>query len=481
MKKHFLFLIVLVLAACRHDITPDVEKPEQPGIFPDYADATIPPNIAPLTFRTLTDATDGEARYSADGKTITARLTDDGFRPELEAWHELLAHAKGQDISIEVLTCENGQWIQYAPFTLHVANEEIDPYLAYRLIPPGYENWSTMGIYQRDLTSFTETPIIENRQTNNNCMNCHSFCNRDAGTMLFHMREKNAGTYLIRGHEIEKLDTKTDHTLSALVYPSWNGDGRHVAFSVNSTFQAFHPSDPNRIEVYDTASDVVVYDTEEHAIATSPLLSSTERMETFPTFSPDGRTLYFCSAPALPREQFREVRYSLCRISFDPATHTFGNQVDTLFNAEAEQRSASFPRVSPDGKHLMFTVSSYGNFSIWHKDADLLLLSTETGKYRPMNEVNSPDVESYHSWSGNSRWFVFSSRRVDGLYTMPHIAYLRPDGTAAKPFLLPQASASFYHDFFYSYNIPELIDGKVEVSSYEISRVAKTGKAVKVH
>ena len=338
-----------------------------------------------------------------------------------------------------------------------------------------------MGIYQRDLTSFTETPIIENRQTNNNCMNCHSFCNRDAGTMLFHMREKNAGTYLIRGHEIEKLDTKTDHTLSALVYPSWNGDGRHVAFSVNSTFQAFHPSDPNRIEVYDTASDVVVYDTEEHAIATSPLLSSTERMETFPTFSPDGRTLYFCSAPALPREQFREVRYSLCRISFDPATHTFGNQVDTLFNAEAEQRSASFPRVSPDGKHLMFTVSSYGNFSIWHKDADLFLLSTETGKYRPMDEVNSPDVESYHSWSGNSRWFVFSSRRVDGLYTMPHIAYLRPDGTAAKPFLLPQASASFYHDFFYSYNIPELIDGKVEVSSYEISRVAKTGKAVKVH
>ena len=441
MKKHFLFLIVLVLAACRHDITPDIEKPEQPGIFPDYADATIPPNIAPLTFRTLTDATDGEARYSAGGKTITARLTDDGFRPELEAWHELLAHAKGQDISVEVLTCENGQWVQYAPFTLHVANEEIDPYLAYRLIPPGYENWSTMGIYQRDLTSFTETPIIENRQTNNNCMNCHSFCNRDAGTMLFHMREKNAGTYLIRGHEIEKLDTKTDHTLSALVYPSWNGDGRHVAFSVNSTFQAFHPSDPNRIEVYDTASDVVVYD----------------------------------------REQFREVRYSLCRISFDPATHTFGNQVDTLFNAEAEQRSASFPRVSPDGKHLMFTVSSYGNFSIWHKDADLFLLSTETGKYRPMDEVNSSDVESYHSWSGNSRWFVFSSRRVDGLYTMPHIAYLRPDGTAAKPFLLPQASASFYHDFFYSYNIPELIDGKVEVSSYEISRVAKTGKAVKVH
>ena len=47
MKKHFLFLIVLVLAACRHDITPDIEKPEQPGIFPDYADATIPPNIAP--------------------------------------------------------------------------------------------------------------------------------------------------------------------------------------------------------------------------------------------------------------------------------------------------------------------------------------------------------------------------------------------------------------------------------------------------
>lgn len=480
MKKILLFLVSLLFIACRHEIIPDVEKTEYPPIFPDYIGVTVPQNIAPLTFCPLTKVTDGEVRFVFGEMTVVARLTKDGFCPDINKWHKLLASAAGQAINVEVLTQENNQWIRYAPFNIYVTNESIDPYLAYRLIAPGYKNWDEMGLYQRDLTSFIEKPIIENRQTDGNCMNCHSFCNRDANTMLFHMRGTNAGTYLIRNQKIEKLDTKTPQTISALVYPSWNADGQHVAFSVNETFQAFHPSDPNRIEVYDTASDVVVYDTKEHIISTSPLLSSATRYETFPTFSPDGKTLYFCSAEALPREKFRMIRYSLCSIDYNPKTGVFGSTVDTLYNAEQEQRSVSFPRVSPDGKYLMFTVSKYGNFSIWHKDADLYLFDMDKRKYYSLTEANSQDVESYHSWSTDSRWFVFSSRRVDGLYTMPFIAYLRPDGTTTKPFLLPQKSAMFYQNFFFSYNIPELINGTVQVSSYEISQVAKKEKAIKL-
>ena len=197
-------------------------------------------------------------------------------------------------------------------------------------------------------------------------------------------------------------------------------------------------------------------------------------------------------------EQYREVRYNLLRLSFDPEQGTFGTQVDTLFHAQAEGKSARFPRISPDGKQLMFTVSAYGNFSIWHRDADLYLMDLHTGHYQPMEAVNSSVFnireifsfygiklgsmqQSYHSWSSNSRWFVFSSRRENGLYTAPYIAYLSPDGQPGKPFLLPQASADYYDLTLCSFNIPELVKGPIQVDRGELIRVSKYGRPSSIH
>ena len=82
-----------------------------------------------------------------------------------------------------------------------------------------------------------------------------------------------------------------------------------MAFSVNNTQQFFHPVDNNRVEVYDDASDVIVYDTEKHEALTTNAIFSKQRFETFPTFSADGKTLYYCSAEAktMP-ESFKEVK-----------------------------------------------------------------------------------------------------------------------------------------------------------------------------
>jgi hypothetical protein len=128
----------------------------------------------------------------------------------------------------------------------------------------------------------------------------------------------------------------------------------------------------------------------------------------------------------------------------------------------------------------MFTLSSYGNFSIWHKDADLYMIDLETKKAYPLDALNSDDVESYHSWSSNSRWVVFSSRRIDGLYTRPHFAYIDAEGNASKPFLLPQKDVEFYHYFMKSYNIPEFITGKVRQNGNALNRKAMEDKGIDV-
>lgn len=130
---------------------------------------------------------------------------------------------------------------------------------------------------------------------------------------------------------------------------------------------------------------------------------------------------------------------------------------------QAEGKSVSFPRPSYDGRWLMFTVSDFGNFSIWHPEADLYQMDLASGRARPLEELNSPDTESYHSWSSNSKWVVFSSRRIDGRFTRPYIAHIGEDGRFDKPFLLPFSSPEYETLMLQSYNIPEFCSGPVSI------------------
>ncbi|MDO4164347.1 MAG: hypothetical protein Q4D56_08175 [Bacteroides sp.] len=482
----YIIIILLLLcgcAGCQDSIRIAAWTDDEAAIFPDYKGVTIPPNVAPINFTlsadSLTDGERGEAALLIVGgdDTLSLRAKGDDFDIPLTVWRKLLEGHRGDSLCLIVcLRQAAGDWKACRPFSVHVATDDIDSYLVYRLIPPGYGLWNEMGIYQRHLETFDETAIYENRMGQGNCVNCHSFCRQSPDEMLFHLRVNQAGTYIFRDGKREKLSTKTDHTVSDFVYPAWHPSGRFVAFSVNKTFQVFHTKSPNRIEVCDEASDVVVYDVLRHEVLTTSLLYGDRSFETFPVFSSDGCTLYFCTAPADSMPQhYNRVKYSLCSIAFDPDTHSFGTAIDTLYDAVRHDKSVSFPRVSPDGRLLAFTLSNYGNFSIWHKEADLYFLNLETKQVVPLTEANSDDVESYHSWSSNGRWLAFSSRRDDGLYTRPYFAYVARDGTVRKPFLLPQRRPKAYYEAqMNSYNIPELVKGKIRLTPHEVSAFAQT-------
>lgn len=117
---------------------------------------------------------------------------------------------------------------------------------------------------------------------------------------------------------------------------------------------------------------------------------------------------------------------------------------------------------------------------IIHPDAEIRMMDLENRTAVDMSALNSPDTDSYHSWSSNSDWVVFSSRRDNGLYTLPYICYIGKDGKPSKPFLLPQEDPDKYDYQLYSYNIPELTKGAVEVSPYEIQQVAEKNKPEQV-
>ena len=199
-------------------------------------------------------------------------------------------------------------------------------------------------------------------------------------------------------------------------------------------------------------------------------------METFPTWSPDGTMLYFCRSKAInEKTPLDSIHYDLFKIAFDAGKECFGTP-ECIYEASQKGKSVSFPRISPDGKYLMFTCSDYGNFSIWHPESELYLLNMETNEIRNMEEVNSNDVESFHTWSSTGEWFVFSSKRQDGLWAHPYIAkFDRQKGTAGKPFVLPQKDPDFYFYFTQTFNLPELLTTPVKIGS-ELIRQTRNNK-----
>lgn len=479
MKKYTVYTLIaalLTLLSCEGEIVPEGFLDAQAEIFPDYRGVTVPCNIAPLNFAYQGL---GECALLVDGETI--RPSDGGkFFFKRRQWKEWMCR---DSITMTLVLRQEGRWMACRPFSIYISQEEIDPYITYRLIPPGYQGWQQMGIYQRELASYSQKAIITNDMTGGNCLNCHTSCKGNPDRAVFHARADFGGTVMLCDGKAEKLDTKTDSTISALVYPYWHPSGRYAAFSVNNTKQSFFNHDPNRIEVFDSASDLVVLDTDNMNIFWSPLIKDGQRCETFPCFSPDGKWLYFCSC-ATPEQMPRDyalAKYSIWRIAFNEADCSFGDVLEPVFDAESLGKSASFPRISPDGRFLAFTLHSHGNFSIWHKDADLWLTDLQTGLSGPMEAFNSEDVESWHCWSSNGRWMVFSSRRDDGLYTRPYIGYVDENGKARKPFLLPQKDpADFYSYLMMSYNLPDFTIAPVGFSKRRLADVLRSSDCVKV-
>ncbi len=472
-----LFLLMAIVSACHDKITPSEVKIELPAIFPDYTHVTIPSTIAPLNFRMQQPCEAIDAVIVGAGQMEIHAQANDFISIPNDEWHQMLTQSVGDSLKVTVSAKVSGKWIQYAPFNIYVSKEAVDATLVYRLIAPGYEVYSKMGIYQRTLSDFTQKALYENTLVPGSCVNCHSFRQTAPGQMSLHLRGEKGGTILKNGAAMNFLNTKTDKTLGNCVYPYWHPSGEYIAYSVNKTQQAFHSTKEKRVEVFDLESDVVVYHVASNQLISCEFLKSAEVFETFPAFSPDGKSLYFCSAKVKPiPAEYDQIRYNLCRIDFDPTTGTFGNRVDTLANAAGMNKSVSFPRPSYDGKYMMYTLSDYGNFSIWHKEADLWLMDLRTGTTRVVNEVNSDDVDSYHSWSSNSRWVVFSSRRIDGLYTRLYLATIDDTGHFSKPFLLPQQNPDHNDALLYSYNVPEFVSGEVDLNLSTVEHIVNAPK-----
>lgn len=485
-------LLVLLLVACGNGIPTEYKKSNSlPTIYPDYCGVTVPVNIAPLNFQSDSTASiPMVARFT----TANEQIVVSGHQIQIDShdWHSLVADAVGKAIKVEVFTKTDGEWTCFKPFNIYVSGDSIDPYISYRLISPSYVSYEELTISQRCLENFSESVIYDNMlcstELSGQCINCHSYQRYDPQRMQFHARQNLGGTVIAYDGKLRKINMKHDSLLSAGVYPAWHPTLPLIVYSTNSTHQTFHTIDPNKIEVFDTASDLIAYDVERNRVIN--IENDPAEFEVFPTWSPDGTELYYCSAhfefPDSISDRGLEVilrsntiKYNIYRKRFNPQTGEFAPR-ELVFDAAARDKSATLPLISPDGRFLMFTIAEYGVFHIWHRDADLWMLDLRTDKASSLHALNSPDTESYHSWSSNGRWVVFSSRRYDGNYTRPFFAHIDSKGRCTKPFELPCSNPDYHRQFMKCYNVPEFMKGPVTITPQQFADILKTdGETVK--
>jgi len=487
----FLILLAAVLfcflSGCREKPSADIIVTDCPAaIFPDYNGVVLPANIAPLNF---TVKQPGERYYvkiySKNGRPVEVFSRTGKIIIPQKSWRSLLDINRGHDLYFDIYvkaenrksTIETRNWKRYSVITNRIAVEDIDSFLVYRNIYPVLSKWRQMGIYQRDLSSFDETTVLSNKSFTFGCVNCHAFCNYKTDGMLIGIRGAESGTCTIFADagKVGKIDTKFGYT-------SWHPSGKLAVYSMNKVRQFYHTARDEVRDVIDLDSSLGCFYVDSKQIKIPEKIAEKDRLETYPAWSPDGRYLYFCSGPILwedrnkiPPENYDKLKYDLRRVSYDIATDRWG-EVETILSAEDTGLSISQPKISPDGRWLLFCMSNYGSFMVYHKSSDLYLVdlkaAEETGRfeYRRL-EINSDESESWHSFSSNSRWIAFSSKRDYGIFTRTYISYIDKAGKVYKPLLLPQKDPEFYDSYIFTYSVPEFVIEPVKVKGEQLGRV----------
>ncbi|MEA3227349.1 MAG: cytochrome C biosynthesis protein [Planctomycetota bacterium] len=487
-------LIICTLATCAlvyalrgETVTIDgynqIDRPA--AISPDYCGTTLPVNIAPLNFLIKESGSHYCVKISSrQGPTIEVFSRSPKIMIPKKRWRKILEANRGEQLQFDIFArSREGQWNRFSPIVNTIAAEDVDGYVVYRKIHPAHSAWAKMGIYQRDLEQFDESLVLDNGYFEGGCLNCHSFCANHPDKMLIGLRSSKYGSsaLLVDNGRAQKIGTKFGYT-------SWHPSGQLAAYSINKVRQFFHSSAGEVRDVIDLDSLLAYYLLESGTIKTAPEIAKKDRLETYPTWSPDGRYLYFCSAPltwedrnAIPAE-YDQIKYDLMRISYDIDNDQWG-KAETILSAQDTGMSILLPRISPDGHWLLFCMCDYGCFPVHRRSSDLYMIDLEaaqqTGRYEPRRlEINSEDSESWHSWSSNGRWIAFSSKRQSGVFTRSYLSYVNKEGRVYKPVLLPQKDPAHYDKCLWTYSVPELISEPIQVTKEELGRVVRGSQMI---
>jgi Flp pilus assembly protein TadD len=327
-----------------------------------------------------------------------------------------------------------------------------------------------VGWRLRDIGQASSRLLLEKLPT---CANCHSF-SRDGRTIGMDVDgpENDKGTYAIAAVE-PRTSIRTEDVITWNAFPGRpegqrtigfmsqvSPDGRYAVSTVNESLYVANFTDYRFLQVfYPTRGILAWYDRQTKRFAALPGADDPRYVHANAVWSPDGSYLVFARAEAAePYPSGRPLatyagdpnevpmRYDLYRIPFNGGR---GGKPEPVRGASANGMSNSFPKVSPDGKWIVWVQSRNGQ--LMRPDGRLFLVPAAGGAPRLMR-CNTPLMNSWHSFSPNGRWMVFSSKSRSP-YTRLFLTHIDEEGNDSPAILIENATAANR-----AANIPEFVN-----------------------
>jgi tetratricopeptide (TPR) repeat protein len=336
------------------------------------------------------------------------------------------------------------------------------------------------------------------------CANCHSF-SADGKTMGIDVDgpKNDKGLYAV-------VPIKANMSIRNQDMVSWNSDmsvgksrvgfmsqvspdGQYVLSTfagqgqnIPSSFFVQNFKDYRFLQVfYPTRGILAVYNRATGLREPLPGADDPKYVQTDGVWSPNGKFIVFARADAKdpytdgqelpthandPNEV--QIQYSLYRIPFNGGK---GGQPEPILGAANNGMSNNFPKVSPDGRWIVFVKCRNGQ--LMRPDSQLYIVPVSGGVARRMR-CNTALMNSWHSFSPNGRWLVFSSKSRS-VYTQMYLTHIDEKGQDSPPIYIDNSTASNR-----AVNLPEFVNIKpdqmesIDVPASDLYRIIDNALAL---
>jgi len=376
-----------------------------------------------------------------------------------------LKRVEGQRNPASSVTVEASRPVGFR-FSRHPA----DDYVVYRLVGVPFDIQRAPDTFIRDIRSLEERPFLLAREKY--CFNCHTFSAKTAsqGKLAYQCRYLGPERFDLRTYfAIYDLGAgkgwrvKLPFDVQMTTFVAWSPDGSKLALSANQYIIAAQPVTLETQMAGENTSDLAIYDLLRQEAWLLPGADRLDRLEIHPQWTPDGNAIVFCLAS--PGRHPALLLFDLAVIPYNDGA---GGEPALIPGASANGRSNYYPRFSPDGRWFSFCQCDGGD--LIRPSSDIFLLPADLTGQPHRLECNVPfAADSWHSWSSNSRWLLFASKREDGIYARLYLTEIDDEGHASPAVRLP-----IRHDQLKSFNIPEFVATDPTVSErqlYEAIRI----------
>jgi Flp pilus assembly protein TadD len=454
-----------------------VSYPQEGTLFP-------PESIAP-TF-VWTDTAKGPERWNITirlegSEPLTFQSDKPKWKPSEETWKQVKAASVAKDAEFTIARDggDAGKPLSTETRRIRTSTDPVGDSIFYREVPlpfltavqdPSRIRWRFGTI------DTVESPpiVLQNLPV---CGNCHSFADNGSvlGLDVDYGNDKGAYAVIPTAKEMVMSDDKIitwadykkeDGELTFGLLSRVSPTGRYVVSTVKdrSVFVATPEIAFSQL-FFPIKGILVVYDRETKKFTELPGADDPEYVQSNAVWSPDGKEIMFARSKAYRAEKLdqknaalidekdvpeftrdkKPFRYDLYRVPFNDGK---GGKAVPVVGASGDGRSNFFPKYSPDGKWVVFCKAN--SYMLLQPDSELYIVPTAGGEARRL-KYNTKLMNSWHSWSSNSRWLVFSSK-VNTPYTQLFLTHIDENGNDSPPVLLEQFTSPDR-----AANIPEFV------------------------